>query len=515
MKPWQPYTKTILWVFLTWFMFLPVFTKAQVGTIGVGFEKSFNSFTDSIAQKFESFSQKNDSIFLGFLSQSWKVFGGVENKMPTFPKPTKQPIANDNEFPATGAVYDPSLDLIRSDDESPTPVASDAKPDKAESIGSVDAASTVLFYGSTVQMPVLEENRSSPYQKILDNVNRTVTGQQLPKLNIVNNIGISTFFSQATQSVRINKNAKTVWESATKCKLNDWGFVAMLMAVAPKLYPDRNEQVLFTWYALIRNGFMAKVGYNRKKQVCLLLPVTEKVFSKSFIVEGIPYYFFDMELDSGQQVLDSLFIYERNHPDNLNPFSFVLKQIPQLGNENVVKMLGNGKVKHKINKDLIDFYDHYPSCELKVFFSCPLSETVLRQLDGYFNCVLINKNDDEKVAYLLSFIQKGIQYQTDQEQFGRERYLFAEETLYYPAADCEDRAVLLGKLIRHYTSLKTIGLFYTDHVSLAVNLGNIQNGKCFNYNNMRFYSCDPTFLGSQCGQIMPKYKNIEPEIIDY
>ena len=118
-------------------------------------------------------------------------------------------------------------------------------------------------------------------------------------------------------------------------------------------------------------------------------------------------------------------------------------------------------------------------------------------------------------AILLEFVQQKIKYFIDQKQFGREKYFFAEETLYYPGADCEDRTVLLAKLIRRYTKLKSIGLLYKEHVSLAVALGDIQGSKQFIYKNINYYNCDPTYLGAKCGEVMPQLRNITPEFVIY
>ena len=40
---------------------------------------------------------------------------------------------------------------------------------------------------------------------------------------------------------------------------------------------------------------------------------------------------------------------------------------------------------------------------------------------------------------LLSFVQQAFDYKTDQDAYGAEKYMFADELLFYPFADCEGR----------------------------------------------------------------------------
>jgi hypothetical protein len=473
-------------------LLIPVCAGAQGDDKRNNFQKDFNDFKSSIDQQFDNFVQHNDSVFVQFLSQSWKEFLGVQNPIPTPPKPIQQPKVGDPVIPDFPDKKDSIQKTPASNIEPIIPVPIDSVLPKTEAITTAAGSSSFMFYGSEITIPFPD------------------TG--LLELRSLTNEGIINFFKKAAKSSLLNAVIRTSKENSIQCKLNDWGLASLLMTAAQKLYTTRNEQVLFTWYALIRNGFNAKVGYN-KERVYLLLPAVEKVYSVSYTINNIVYYLFDFDFPTPQVKL--LSIYEADYPGNRTDFSFLMPETPQLGNQFVSKTIDDGSpFDLKLNKNLIDFYNNYPTCELKVFFAAPLSEPILRQLDVYFNPLLKNKDDDERVAFLLNFVQRGIKYQTDQEQFGREKYLFAEETLFYQTADCEDRAILLSKLIRHYTKLATIGLLYPEHVSLAVTITNVPDCKYFTHKNKRYYNCDPTYLGALCGAIMPRFLNSEPEIID-
>lgn len=483
------YFKLLLLVILS----MPGNSYAQEEEKRTNFQKEFSDFKNSINQQFDSFVQHNDSMFVQFLQQSWKEFKGIENKMPVSPKPVQQPkVPNPSkiEIPEKKETTKLSPEIINPPF---IPERKDSLPPRLESLSSISAFSSFEFYGTEISIPRPDNS--------------------LPMLKSITNDGIIHYFTSATNSSLLNTLIKTAKESSASCKLNDWGLASLLMAEAQKLYNSQNEQVLFTWYALIRNGYNAKVGFNNER-VYLLLPATEKVYTTSYVVKGTSYYLFDFKLTTQQ--VNLLSIYEADYPGNKTGFSFQLTQIPQLGNLYITRPSGPDRpFELKICQNLMDFYNNYPTCELKVFFAAPLSESILKQLDLYFIPMLENKTDDEKVAFLLNFVQRGIPYQTDQEQFGREKYFFAEETLYYPAADCEDRAILLARLVNHYTKLEAIGLSYPEHVSLAVNITDIPGMKFFTYKDKHFYNCDPTYLGAGCGEIMINLIKTVPEIIDY
>jgi len=104
-------------------------------------------------------------------------------------------------------------------------------------------------------------------------------------------------------------------------------------------------------------------------------------------------------------------------------------------------------------------------------------------------------------------------YKTDQDQFGREKYMFCDEAVYYPYTDCDDRSVLFARLVKHYIGLEVIGLDYPNHVSVGVRLTASIKGDYLLYNNSRFFICDPTYIGAQAGMAMDEMKTIKPEVI--
>ena len=114
---------------------------------------------------------------------------------------------------------------------------------------------------------------------------------------------------------------------------------------------------------------------------------------------------------------------------------------------------------------------------------------------------------------LLRFVQTAFVYRKDETQFGREKPFFAEETLFYPYSDCEDRSVLFAYLVRDLIGLEVIGLDYPGHISTAVKFSTEIKGDYIESKGKKYIICDPTYINASMGQCIPKYKNVRPDII--
>jgi hypothetical protein len=110
-------------------------------------------------------------------------------------------------------------------------------------------------------------------------------------------------------------------------------------------------------------------------------------------------------------------------------------------------------------------------------------------------------------------VQTAFEYKKDYVQFGIEKPLFAEETLFYPYSDCEDRSVLFAYLIRSLIGLEVIGLDYPGHIATAVKFCTEVKGDIINHNGENYLICDPTYINANIGQCMTKYMDVKPKVI--
>lgn len=140
------------------------------------------------------------------------------------------------------------------------------------------------------------------------------------------------------------------------------------------------------------------------------------------------------------------------------------------------KRYPNVQVQVQVNENLIDFYNTYPTSEVNgnfmtrwaMYANTPLDEHVKTDLYPALKEKINGLSQLEAANKLLNWVQTAFVYEYDDKVWGDDRAFFAEETLYYPYCDCEDRSILFTRLIRDLLGLKTILVFYPGHLASAV-----------------------------------------------
>ena len=389
----------------------------------------------------------------------------------------------------------------------------------------------------------------------LNIVTKTGEPKQVPASNFIvdpgrnpNNLSVD-FYEAAVALLYANglkaqlegvPNAKTIsafWETMSKSNyedfikqaqsykermnLNDWGYCEFLNKTAEKLYPgSRNESNMFDWFMLSKSGYQAKIGYSGDK-VYLLLPTSGVLF-------GVAYYMFGNSTTKFYNVMfdryekpevATLFSYDQNYPNATKLTGYQMIVAPRIHNDIQTKMLKfthNGSeytVKVEFDRSAVKFFEYYPQTDLEVYFDAVPSSDAKTSLLDALKPLLKDRSETESVDLLLHFVQTAFKYETDDEQFGREKPFFPEETLYYPGSDCEDRAVLFSFLVRNLLGLEVVGLDYPNHVATAVRFKGDANGDQVVYQNRKYIICDPTYINADYGMCMPQFKNIKPGII--
>ena len=181
----------------------------------------------------------------------------------------------------------------------------------------------------------------------------------------------------------------------------------------------------------------------------------------------------------------------------------------------------NLKASVRVNKNLIDFYDTYPSSELNsnpltrwaMYANTPLTDNVKRDLYPTLKHQIQNLSNRQAIEQLLNFVQTAFVYEYDDKVWGGDRALFAEETLYYPYADCEDRSILFSRLVRDLLNLPVVLVYYPGHLATAVAFQTAEQGDYIMLDGKRFTICDPTYIGAPVGATMPKMENKTAKVI--
>ena len=168
-----------------------------------------------------------------------------------------------------------------------------------------------------------------------------------------------------------------------------------------------------------------------------------------------------------------------------------------------------------VNKNLVDFYNNYPSGYLNddvttrwaAYANTPLENSVKDMLYPVLKKTIQNMSQKDAVGIILNWVQTAFAYEYDDKVWGGDRAFFATETLYYPYCDCEDRSILFSRLVRDLVGLPVALLYYPGHLATAVAFSDEVNGDCVLIRNKRYTICDPTYIGARVGMTMPGMNN--------
>lgn len=297
-------------------------------------------------------------------------------------------------------------------------------------------------------------------------------------------------------------------------QLPDWGYLHFLEAMTNAFLSGKpNEARLLEMFILAQSGYQVRIARSNG-QLYLLVSSSGKIYEYSYMTLGGRKYY----VVNKSSVRGSFFVYERDFP-RAQPFKWQMNKLPLLAGEEQKRALHGKSIPEvqttvNINKNLVEFMNNYPRCnDWNYYALASLSEQTKNGFYPALQQSIEGKNKKEAVDILLGFVQTAFDYQTDQEQFGKERPLFGDETLYYPYCDCEDRSILFSILVRELLGMDVVLLDYPEHLATAVRFDDDVEGDYFMLDGKRYVVCDPTYIGSHVGEAMPKLKNTKATII--
>ena len=303
-------------------------------------------------------------------------------------------------------------------------------------------------------------------------------------------------------------------------KLSDWAYFQTLEALTNEFCgKDTNEATLLMGYILSQSGYKVRLGRDNNKLV-LLTASQHTIYNKvAYRLDGETFYLLDGSVET-------LSICRASLP-NETSVSLMIRAAQKFDmDQSDVRTIKSRdypdfKVTIHTNKNLLKFYDTYlPSCmndELMtrwaMYANTPLSDDVKAELYPQLRSKLQGLSKLEGMRRLLNLIQTGLVYEYDENIWGVDRAFFAEETLYYPYCDCEDRSILLSRLVRDLLGLKAILIYYPGHLAMAVHFPEEVSGDYILLEGEKYIVCDPTYIAATVGRTMPGMNNNEARVI--
>lgn len=462
-------------------------TGAQVRDL----KKEYEAFKKQANRSYSGFRDEVNAEYARFIKQAWQKFN-AEPALPTpQPDPPLQPVYVQPERPLPSRPL--SCDIV----VKPRPETIQPQPFVPVPEPAVPLPGTISFrfFGAECSVHAEAGNRVKTTDDSEEAVSRAWTQ-----------------FS----GERFNALLADCLHLREKLQLGDWAYFCLARQVSALCYEtdDTPEAVVMQAYILTQSGYRVRLARTEGK-LYLLLPFDTVVYARSYTnIGGIRYYFTEADFRGGSfEVCDFAFPGEQN-------FSLYMNRQPLFPLEETACRVFTAarypatRMALCTNRNLTDFYNTYPHCPWEVYVSASLSKNTKEKLYPILKECIRGKSEAEAAGILIDFVQTAFEYRTDEEQFGYERPLFPDETLYYPYSDCEDRAIFYSVLVRELLGLKVALLHYPHHLAVAVRFNEETEGDYIEIGGQKYIVCDPTFSGAGIGRTMPEMNNQTAKIIE-
>ena len=454
------------------------------------FAKQFERFSEGFRTQFEAFRDSANQAFAEYLSRSWEAFRTQE----AIPVPRKP-------LPVEDLRYVPDLDS--------TPV-----------VLPVDTLAAPSWKETEVYTPEKLEIKPQPGRQSL-HINYFGTPVEMSRFEEFSDVRLTSINENHVSACWLQLSRQP-WQPflhemqllKDELSLNDWGFYQLLVYASDAYYTPLqvNEKAIFCVFMLNQAGYRVKTG-RQGPQLFPLIAFRTEVYNKPYITFSDGNYF--VIRPDKNPVAEVVYSYRLNYVNAMAEMNLAITKPFRIALSSRTSSLSCMNKSYNIayNTNLMALYDTYPQTVLSVYADTPLSSVTRKSLENELLPSLKDITEEEALTFLLNFVQQAFTYKTDMEQFGYEKYFFAEELFHYPYSDCEDRAVLFSQLVRRFIGLDVVLLDYPDHVSTGVKLHKPVAGDCVIVNNERYIICDPAYIGAPLGRAMAKYRNINARII--
>jgi len=515
---------------------------------------SYEDFLKQQASEYENYIEEIDREFTDFLKKRWTEFDSEEpQKVYEKPKPKKIPVAKPEKRPepikisvkpkpkpvktvekpvvkpkpekvvekpkpepkkpivvAKPEPKKPMVEpkpIVKKPDITKEPVVVEPKPvlpkvsEPAEPYKPFQEGTglALSFYGHTLDIPY-DENL------------KTTAGKPLNSNSIAN-------WWKAIAGTDYKKSLKYMQKFAKSKNLGDWGLFVLFERFAAKLIGDKPERKMLVWFFMNKSGFDAKLGYMKSNEVKIMVVADSDMYGVTFYTfDGKRYYVIDAFGKDGSA--GAVYTYRGKYPDAKKVMKLKSISYPDLGFSGFSRDLkfkynkNDYKIRAFANKYGVAFWNNFPQADLEVYTQANTPQWMDKVILPELKKIIKGKSNLEAVNIILRFVQTAFEYKTDDAQFGYEKFLFAEETIYYPYSDCEDRSVMFAYIVRKLLGLDVVMLDFPNHIATAVNLGKQNRGAVLHYKGKGYSVTDPTYINASAGMIMPRYKNVSPMIIE-
>lgn len=292
---------------------------------------------------------------------------------------------------------------------------------------------------------------------------------------------------------------KSLQKAKKRYRLNDWLYYKLVEKSLDEICQSRSDrfQGVLSWFIMSKSGYDARATYTRS-EFYVNVSTNESVFeSPMYEVKGESFANLSAIIMKGRMI-NMVYAVEYTPNNAGKNFSFAFDEHPLLTPQRkafTYRFEYNDKVINipsYVDKTIVDIMSDYPKFDEIYFVRSPLSEVAKESLLPVLKKEMDQMTDQEKMEFLVSFTRRGLKYGSDKRGFGdKNRPLIAEEALYYPSVDCEDKVAVLYNLVKELTQFEGVVLAMPEHLSFAVALKQ-PIGKTYRFKGKKYTICDPT-----------------------
>ncbi|HCS87726.1 MAG TPA: hypothetical protein DIW30_04770 [Bacteroidales bacterium] len=489
----------------------------------------FNQFSADKQAEFDAFRRRANEQYADFMRQAWESFPVHEAEQPTEEK-TLPPVVY--EEPAPAPQQEPQGDgkSQPKPQEEPQPkeqVAPISAPKPAIDTKPVPISVKPQVVVVPTPQPAPEpiapiQPKAEPCKNVSVGYFGTIITLAFPAddnlhLRALKEDAIADAWQQLSDS-RYDITVSTALKARKANALCDWAYMQMLQAVSEKQYGKTNEAVLMQAFLMTQSGYRIRLGMGDTRLYMLVASLYDIFRMRYYTIDGTKYYDISGEKDTKIRITKAKYEKEKS-------LSLQMTRLPLLSNDPAPKRTLTSRkgvtASVCVNKNLIDFFNTYPQAcfngnqttRWAAFANTPIEQSVKDMLYPPLRKTISSMNEHDAVGILLNWVQTAFEYGYDDQIWGGDRAFFAQETLYYPYCDCEDRAILFSHLVRDLLGLDVVLLYYPGHLATAVAFNTDVNGDYLTWQNRKYVVCDPTYINAGVGRTMPGMNNQQAQVI--
>ncbi len=472
---------------------IPCVVSAQVNDA----QKAYEEFRKKALQQYDDFRKKTNADYAEFVKQAWKKY----EMRPAVPQPKEEPVPpvvqpeEDKDKP----IEDKEkvvVEVVPSVSPQPQPVPVEPIKEQPEED---EVYMSFVFFGTEGKVRWDETMRFR------------VVG--------VKEDAISKGWVVLSDA-RYDKLINDCLKLRKKHALCDWAYLQMLRCMSDAVCgAGTNEATLLMAYVYCQSGYKMRLALSNG-HLCMFFASEHCIYGERFLfIDNDLFYPFG-KVGADVYICNVKFPKEQSLSLQI-PYQMQLAWADGDIQTRKSKRYSDFEFQVACNKNLMDFYNTYPASQINgnvmtcwaMYANTPMDKDIADNLYPVLKAKIAGLSQKDAVERLLNWVQTAFEYEYDDTVWGRERAFFPEETLYYPYADCEDRSILLTRLVRDLLGLKCILIYYPNHLASAVCFDENVNGDYFLLSGSKFVVCDPTFIGGNVGETMSGMDNGAAKVI--